>query len=144
MGSYRKYLPEGGFSEYLYDEETDKISAGGITAKVIFKRNEDNYHSGLPTCSDKSEAYLKRSDEGNHEIETLRIYKNRQANVDFDWGHGHQGLEKGVVHVHILSNGEGGFHTSGQSARYMTQAEIEKYGPLIKKANPNARFLPSK
>lgn len=141
MGGFKKYNLEGGFSEYLYHQVGEPITGNNITAKVVTRIDDDAFHSSLPLYSNTSIAYAKRSDQGNHEIEQLRIYEKRQAVVDFDWGHEHKSCMKGVVHVHIVQS-EGNLHADAKNVRYMNNEEIEKYGPLIKKLNPNAKFRP--
>lgn len=141
MGGLRKYNPEGGFSEYLYHQVGDSVTANGITAKVVTKIGDEDFHSALPSFSNTSNAYAKRSDEGEHEVEQLRIYVNRKASIDFDWGHAHGNCVKGVVHVHIAAE-SGNFHRHKKQVRYMNDEEIAMYGPLIKALNPNAKFRP--
>ena len=140
MGGFRKYNPEGGFSEYLYRQDGQPVIANGITAKIVTRIDDDSFHSSLPSLSSTSVAYAKRSDL-NGEIEQLRIYENRKAVIDFDWGHKHGLFNKGIVHVHVV-NSNGNFHEDANSVRFMTDAEIVKYGELINKLNPKARFRP--
>lgn len=142
MGGYKKFKAEGGFSEYLYHQVGESVTANGITAKVITMIGDDSFHSSLPLFSNTSIAYAKRSDEGDHEVEQLRIYKDRKASIDFDWGHGHRNFEKGVVHVHVAPE-DGNLHKKSNAVRYMTDEEIALYGPIIKLLNPNARFRPT-
>lgn len=141
MGGFKKYNPEGGFSEYLYRQVGDSVTANGITAKLVTRIDDDAYHSSLPAFSNTSEAYAKCSDQGNHEVEQLRIYKDRKACIDFDWGHKHGDCISGVVHVHIAPD-NGNIHKYKGAVRYMNNDEIAKYGPLIKALNPNVKFRP--
>ena len=141
MGGYRKYNPDGGFGEYLYRQVGEPVTANGITAKIVTRIDDDAYHSSLPAFSNTSTAYAKRSDKGNHEVEQLRIYKDRRTAIDFDWGHKHGDCIQGVVHVHIASE-DGNFHSKADDVRYMNNDEIAIYGPLIKALNPNAKFRP--
>ena len=143
MGGFRKYNPEGGFSEYLYHQVEKAVTAGGITAKVVIRIDDDSFHSSLPLYANTSQAYAKRSDEGGHEVEQLRIYKDRKAYLDFDWGHGHGRCVSGVVHVHV-SSGDGHLHSDARGVRYMNNEEMTKYGALIKKLNPHAKLRPTR
>lgn len=141
MGGFRKYNPEGGFSEYLYHQVGETVSANGITAKIVTRIDDDSFHSSLPAYSNTSIAYAKCSDKGSHEVEQLRIYENRKASIDFDWGHRHGDCVAGVVHVHIAPK-NGNIHGDVSGVRYMNNDEISKYGPIIKALNPNAKFRP--
>lgn len=141
MGGFKKYNPAGGFSEYLYHADGEPITAGGITAKVVTRIDDDAFHSSLPLYSNTGTAYMKRSDEEGHEIEQLRIYQDRKAVLDFDWGHSHGDHMKGTVHVHVLTS-DGNLHSDASAVRYMSNEEIAKYGSLIKAANPNVKLRP--
>lgn len=141
MGGFKKYDPNGGFSEYLYRQIGDTITVGGLTVKIVTRIDDDAFHSSLPMYSGKSDAYAKCSDKGDHEVEQLRIYKDRKACMDFDWGHAHGECKSGVVHVHIAPV-NGNIHKYKDSVRYMNNDEIAMYGPLIKLLNPNAKFRP--
>ena len=65
----------------------------------------------------------------------------------FDWGHMHinpdgKVFPKGVVHVHVCTIDEDGHLVLSAQARLMTEAEISKYGPLLKSYDPKVRFRP--
>lgn len=141
MGGFRKYNPEGGFWQYLYHQVGDSITVNGITAKIITRIDDDAFHSSLPAFSNTSTIYAKRSDKGEHEVEQIRVYKDRKAIMDFDWGHRHGDCVQGVVHVHIVHE-NGNLHSDKMSVRYMNNDEIAKYGPIIKAFNPKAKFRP--
>lgn len=63
MGDFANYLPAGGFSEYLYHDVGDVITAdNGVQGKVINKYtdpNDEEFHESLPTYSNTSEVYFK-------------------------------------------------------------------------------------
>ena len=141
MGGYKKYNPEGGFSEYLLRQVGDPITVDGLTVKVVTGIDDKTFHSELPSFSNTSSAYAKKSDEYPHDIEQLRIYVDREACIDFDWNHEHQGLKRGVVHIHYLSK-DGHFHSDKKNVRYMNEDEIVKYGKLILAPNPKVKFRP--
>lgn len=141
MGGFKKFNPEGGFSEYLYRQVGEVVTVNGITVKVIAKIDDEDFHSSLPYFSNTSDAYAKLSVSSGHEVEQLRIYVNRKAAIDFDWGHAHRACSEGVVHVHVIS-GEGHFHADASNVRYMNEKEIATYGPIIKMLNPKARLRP--
>lgn len=83
--------------------------------------------------------YVKLDRDGN--IVQLRIFKDRKAFIDFDWGHKHGNHPKGVVHVHIL-NKDGNLHGNRDTVRYMNNSEIRMYGKFIKHLNPYVKLRP--
>lgn len=140
MGGHKLYQTGGGFSQYLYHQVGDTISANGISAKVVEKIDKDNATQGLPAFSNTSELYFGKGKKSG-EIIQLRLYKNRKAYMDFDWGHPHGSTPAGKVHVHFYEvNADGKLQKIKGTDRLMNNAEIKKYGELIKKANPNAKF----
>lgn len=139
MGGQREYLQSGGFSEYLYRQEGETLTANGISGKVISKQGSDNAHDGLPKYSNTSKVYFKL-DDVTRVIEQARVYENRCVAYDFDWGHIHKEYEAGIVHVHEWYKNINGKWVRSNSPRLMNNDEIAKYGDLLKKANPNVRF----
>ena len=56
MGNQREYLPSGGFSQYLYKDESPKVTINGVTGKMISKITDPTgFHDGLPTYSNTSD-----------------------------------------------------------------------------------------
>lgn len=140
MGGLKHYLQTGGFTEILYQQVGETISAGGISAKVIDKNDGPGTHDGLPMYSNTAEVYLKLSDKTNL-IEQARIYTDRKACFDFDWGHTHDADHpKGIVHVHEWFVGKDGQLKRGHKVRLMNNDEMARYGELLKKAFPNIKF----
>lgn len=143
MGDLSKYVESGGFTEYLYHDVGDIITASnGVQGKVINgpqDPKDESFHESLPLYSDTSEVYFKKSDEGEHLIEQARVFKDRQPSIDIDWGHTHGEFKEGTVHVHEwVPKPGGGFKR--KPPRLATAAELERYGELIKKANPNLKL----
>lgn len=146
MGLQRQYIMNGGFSSYLYHQKGEIIIASnGIKGKVVEKIDGTQY-DGLPIFSNTSDVYFKIN--ANGEIVQARIYKDRKPVCDLDWDHSHtnksgEKFEKGVVHVQpFKQKNDGSWHRDSKKARYMSTEEIDKYGELIKKANPNAKLRP--
>lgn len=149
MGNARQYNATGGFSEYLYDVHPnyETYYHNGLKAKVIIlKTDPDGSHSGLPAFANSSDIYLKVGKSGN--VTQAKVYITRQHTVDFDWGHEHrnkvagevqQVFPKGVVHVQGYS---GINNRNSNRARYMTDAEIKKYGDILRHFDPNVKFRP--
>lgn len=144
MGDIKNYNETGGFDEYLYYQDGDVITASnGVQGKVVNDINEQNlkedektFHESLPMYSNTSEVYFKRSDEGGHYIEQARVYINRKAALDLDWGHGHGEHKIGFVHVHEWRINKNGKWVRGRNPRKMTKYEIERYGELLTMVYP--------
>lgn len=77
-----------------------------------------------------------------------KVYVDRKHCLDFDWSHNHansdgESFPKGVVHVQIYEvNSKGESHRLTDKARYMSNEEIAKYGPIIHAFNPHVKFRP--
>lgn len=139
MGAQQLYQSSGGFKEYLYHQVGDTISANGITGKVIAKTGGQPGHDGLPLYSNTSKVYFKLDEHGM--IEQARIYDGRKAVYDIDWGHVHDDFKIGMVHIHAFSyTSNGDVDRKQKNARFLNDEEMEKYGALLKKANPNIKF----
>lgn len=147
MGLQREYIESGGFSTYLYYQSGETIVASnGVEGKIIRKIDGSSF-DGLPILSNSSEVYLKRNKDGV--ITQARIYKDRMPVCDFDFDHSHQNgkrgesFEKGIVHVQeFKKKPDGSWFRDSKHARYMSSKEIERYGELLKRANPNIKLQP--
>lgn len=61
MGNQREYLQSGGFSQYLYKDESPKVTINGITGKMIsLATDPTGTHAGLPTYANTSDIYFKK------------------------------------------------------------------------------------
>lgn len=145
MGNQREYLASGGFSQYLYKDESPKVTINGVTGKMISKITDPTgTHSGLPNYGNTSEVYFKKGKDGL--ATQARIYKDRYSYIDLDWNHSHTNTNgtmfpKGTIHVQVYKIGKNGEpQRLSDNARLMTDAEIAKYGPIIKFFNPNVKF----
>ncbi len=150
MGNQREYNPEGGFSQYLYESVSEVVEMNGIRAKVVkFIGNEGMEPANLPNYANTSDMYFKVNNDG--EIGQARLYIGRRSVIDFDWDHSHTNKSKnkqknevfpeGVVHVQVYkTKPDGTPYRDSKHARYMTEEEIAKYGPLIHHFNPNVKF----
>lgn len=139
MGGQRSYLSSGGFSEYLYHQVGETITANGVSGKVIEPYGDNPSHSGLPQYSNTSSVYFKLDDKTGL-IEQARIYDGRKVSYDFDWGHTHKDHKTGTVHVHEWHQDSKGRWIRSSEPRCMNNDEIKKYGELLKKANPNVKL----
>lgn len=151
MGNQRQYNPDGGFSEYLYASHPDwePAEVNGLRGKVVRDVTDlTGCHSGLPAYANTSHIYFKLDDHGC--VEQARAYLDRRKCLDFDWGHVHPNkkgekliFEKGVIHVHeYVFNSKKEIEVRSSEARYMTDDEIAKYGPIIHHFNPDVKFRP--
>ncbi len=153
MGNQREYVESGGFSQYLYvHNDGDIIREGNLEAKVVFKAGTKDYHESLPQYSNISKMYFglgKDSVTGKKRIDQLRVYKDRIAYMDFDWGHTHIVRENGrvvrtyptgTVHVQFWKIVNGKPVRDRKRTRMMNNFEIKKYGAFLRKANPNIKF----
>lgn len=149
MGNQREYIPTGGFSAYLYEDHPDWTpkEINGIKAKVVkLITDKSGYHSGLPTYANTSTMYLKVNMKG--QVIQAKLYVSRKQCLDFDWGHQHKNVngdgkifQKGVVHVQQYDPSDITVRLSN-NARLMKEAEIKKYGEILKAFNPNVKFRP--
>lgn len=139
------------FSQYLYEDHKDfePVTINGIRAKVIhYIPDGEIDHTGLPMFSGTSSMYLRAVQSGD--VMQAKVYVDHRHAIDFDWSHEHRNKEGdkvkfpiGVVHVQEYTfNNDGELVRKSNEARLMTDAEIEKYGPIILHFNPNTKFRP--
>lgn len=146
MGIQRLYNRNGGFAQYLYHQKGSTIVASnGVIGKVVEKIAKESY-DGLPILSNSSDVYFKTNASG--EIVQARIYEGRNPVCDFDWDHEHtnksgEKFNKGIVHVQsFYKDSKGNWVRDNKNARYMSPEELEKYGQLLKIANPKVKLVP--
>ncbi len=151
MGGQNQYIETGGFSEYLYEQVGKTVRMNGLTAKMIkLKTDKNGTHTGLPSFSNTSDVYLRM---GQDSLACqAKAYESRTMIIDFDWSHEHinsgdgRMFKKGVVHVQKYEylgkdkNGKVIYRRLSNEARLMNNAEMKKYGPILKKFNPKVKF----
>lgn len=140
MGNQTNYLSTGGFRVYEYGTVGNSVEINGLNCKIVKKLTDvGDHHSGLPTYANTSDIYVGL---GSRDIpRQLRVYKDRNSYMDFDWGHAHRNSDghlfpKGVVHVQRYHG------ANGEDARYMTAAEHRIYDAIIRFFAPHARLEP--
>lgn len=140
MGAQRSKVETGGFTEYLYRQVGDVIKYKGMQFKCVEHINDPKHQKGLPMASNKSNGYFRVDSRGK--VNQLRVFVKRDAAIDFDWGHAHGKHGIGTVHVHLYSYDKQGnvIRTKDTAVRCMNNAEMRKYGELIKKVCPTAKF----
>lgn len=150
MGDQRMFNPVQGFTEYRYTLNTkfEPMFINGLKGEVIQEiTSNPNQPQHLPWFANTSDVYFKADKSG--EVVQCRVYINRCAIADFDWGHQHTNwrtdgcvFEKGVVHIQeCVALSDGTLYRSS-TARLMTDDEITKYGAMILHFNPNVKFRP--
>lgn len=143
MGDFVNYIESEGFREYLYHEVGDIITANnGVQGKVLngpLDPNDELFHESLPLYSNTSEVYFKLSDEGDHQIEQARVYKDRKPLIDIDWGHSHRKFRVGTIHVHEWKISPDG-SPQRMPPRLANDYELSRYGDLIQQANPKVKL----
>lgn len=149
MGTERQYNSHGGFWDQLYEDHPlwQAKTIGGIRGKVLkYITDPTGSHSGLPPYANTSDMYFRIDWTGK--VIQAKLYLNRRQCIDFDWGHQHRNkgdgrvFEKGTVHVQTYSVLGNGSTRRNSEARYMSNEEIEKYGPIIRAFNPEVKFRP--
>lgn len=140
MGNAKQYLPEGGFTQYLYTTIGARETINGLVCEIVAdKADKNGHHGGLPAFSNTADIYVGLGPE--NKPKQLRYYKDRNSYMDFDWGHRHENTDgtvfpRGIVHVQRYPGAHKG------NARYMTDAEIAKFGDIIKHYCPEAILRP--
>ena len=127
------------------DVNDNDMIIGGI--KVInnpYQKREND----LPIESNTTNAYFKADAQKN--IIQLRIYDKHthRALMDIDFIDGHinrktgEIFPAGVAHVQEFTIKKGKPKRNSRSARLLTEQEIQKWGEIIRLANPNVIFRP--
>ncbi len=152
MGCQRLLNKDGGFSISLYEtyDKYESIVINGVTAKVIRKKGDTSGQGGLPSYADTSSMYFKEGPNGDI-IQGAFYGNDRRIRLNFDWGHDHYNdpkhsgngrrFSKGVVHIQTYTvDQEGKIVRQSNNARLMSNAEMKKFGPIIKHFNPTVKF----
>ena len=144
MGTARTYNKETkNLSEHLYESIGDAFYVDGLKCKVIkLKTDSKGARSNLPWYSNSSDVYIVLGKDGY--AKQLRIYKDHEPYKDIEWGHNHinrktdgKVFPKYTVHVQEYQIDT---ERKGSHARYLNNDEIETWGEIIKKLNPNTKL----
>lgn len=149
MGGPKWYNKETGHTDNKYEPANANavVTVNGVKGTLL-KRKDDasGAHSNLPAYSKTSDMYFRYGTDGKT-VAQGSLYIGQKKVCDFDWGHTHRNNDgtlfpKGTVHVHMYGSGMKGTRVriNNGDARKMTSSEIAKYGPIIKRFNPNAKF----
>lgn len=125
---------KGRRSEYV--SITPAKIVNGVKGHLIKKVGDTDTHTKLPFYSNTSDVYFRQNANG---VCQARVYVGQKMFLDFDWSHNHTNkgdgrtFQKGVVHVQLWKeNSDGSFTRLSNDARSMNNAEMKKYGPLLK------------
>lgn len=141
MGTLKAYM-NGTISDGLEYRTVKSLEAGGVSGKMLEKWDlDENTPFDLPLYANTSQLYFRANRGDATEVIQMRVYgKDRRAAIDYDWGHPHKEFPMGVVHVHEWRFNKNGKWVKSDKVRLMTMAEITKYGPILRQANPSVRF----
>ena len=116
----------------------------GVKGHLIKKVGDSDTHTNLPYYSNSSDVYFRQNKNG---VCQARVYVGQKMFLDFDWSHTHinkgdgRTFSRGTVHVRIWKqNKDGTFTRLSDDARCMNNAEMKKYGPLIKSFCPSVKL----
>lgn len=161
MGDQRVYIRgRNDLYAYLYTTLSTRVTINGVTGRIVAEKHDPwGEHQHLPSFSKTCDVYFSLGKGG--EVNQAKLYENGMMKLDFDWDHAHcnrvngrvtEVFPQGVVHVQeyeaVKVNGKRkgkpvfSFRRKSNQARLMTDAEIEKYGPLLRHFNPNVKFRP--
>ena len=145
MGNGKVY-PDGGFNgtNAKYETVGGYKFANGLKGIVVRRKDDGDFHSNLPQFANTSDMYFRQNVNG---VCQARVYINHATFLDFDWSHSHtnkgngRSFERGTVHVQAWArNSDGSFTRMSNNARMMNNAEMKKYGPLIRKFFKDVKF----
>lgn len=149
MGNQRDYeRGRNDFFSYQFTTASARVTINGVSGKMVERKIQpETGYQGLPAYGGSSDIYFAKGKDGL--ASQAKLYDgNGKMKLDFDWSHDHTNKDgtvfhKGVVHVQEYKvetvKGHDKFSRL-KKARLMTDAEIEKYGPILKHFNPNIKF----
>ena len=118
-------------------------TVNGVKGHLIKKAGDSDTHTNLPYYSNTSDVYFRQNKNG---VCQARVYIGQKKYLDFDWSHPHTNadgrrFEKGTVHVQVWKqNKDGTFTRLSDDARSMNNAEMKKYGPILKDFCPSVKL----
>ena len=127
-----------------YTKLAPSITINGVKGTLIKKVGDKDTHTNHPYYSNTSEIYFRRNAKG---ICQARVYVGQKLFLDFDWSHNHTNIgtgrvfKSGTVHVQVWrQNADGTFSRLGNDARSMNNAEIKRYGDVLKAFCPHIKL----
>lgn len=147
MGNAQNFFArddKGRRSEYTIVKKYGSKTINGIKGSVIKRIGDSDTHTNLPYYSNTSDIYFRMNKNG---ICQARVYIGQKKYLDFDWSHNHTNKDSkrkfsiGTVHVQVWKETtNGSFSRMSDNARGMNNAEIKKYGPILKEFCPNIKL----
>ncbi len=157
MGDQRAYNNgKNDFYAYTYTTVSERIIINGVSGKMVEKKIPfKTKHQDLPAYGGSSDMYFAKGADGM--ATQAKLYgPDKKMRLDFDWNHDHKNkydgqiFHKGTVHVQEyritqVKDAKTGrwvdkFIRASASARLMTNAEIIKYGAILRHFNPYIKF----
>ena len=133
---------KGRRSEYVAIAPSKTVN--GVKGSIIKKVENSDTHTNLPYYSNTSDVYFRKNANG---VCQARVYVGQKKFLDFGLSHNHRNatdgrvFSKGRVHVQVWQeNKDGTFSRVSDSARSMSNAEMKKYGPLLKAFCPDIKL----
>lgn len=132
---------KGRRAEYVPLERARTIN--GVKGHLIKKVGDSDTHTNLPYYSNTSDVYFRKNMAG---VCQARVYVGQKKYLDFDWSHTHSNsdgrkFDRGSIHVQAwIQNKDGTFSRLSDDARRMSNAEMKKYGPILKEYCPSVKL----
>ena len=132
---------KGRQSEYEPLEPARTVN--GVKGHLIKKVGDSDTHTNLPFYSNTSDVYFRQNKNG---VCQARAYAGQKLYLDFDWSHTHKNesdgrvFPRGTVHVQVWKQNKDGTFTRIVDARSMSNAEMKKYGPILKDFCPSVKL----
>ena len=161
MGDQRAYVTgKNDFHSYLYKSLSPRVTINGVTGRMIADKIDPfGEHAHLPAYACTCDIYFYPDKDG---VATqAKLYSGKKMRLDFDWNHTHENKRNGkatetfhvgTVHVQEYTSVKvwskkykkfvDVFKRKSNNARLMTDAEIEKYGPILHHFKPDLKFRP--
>lgn len=123
-----------------YTSIMPSITVNGVKGHVIKKVGDSDTHTNLPFYANTSDVYFRQNSKG---ICQARVYIGQKLYLDFDWSHHHtnkgngHSFKEGTVHVQVWERQKDGtYRRLSDDARSMSNAEMKKYGPILRQFCP--------
>lgn len=132
----------GRCSEYVPLAPAVKIN--GVKGHLIKRKEDSDTHTNLSFYANTSDVYFRKNANG---VCQARAYIGHKLHLDFDWSHAHTNkgdvrhFPAGTVHVQVWEKQKDGtFKRLSSEARFMSNHEMKKYGPILKHFCPSVKF----
>lgn len=127
-----------------YEQLAPARIVNGVKGHLIKKVGDKETHTNLPFYANTSDVYFRKNVKG---VCQARVYVGQKMFLDFDWSHTHTNksddrvFPQGVVHVQLWKEkGNGTFQRLSDNARFMSNKEMKKFGPILKAYCPTVKM----